>query len=453
MNISRIGIVTQAIHRGAIHRGVIALALAVFGSQAVRADLTIRYEFELKFSPAFPPAVVDMVKAQMGNLLGGERTTLVKGGKCTSRFGSLTTIIDAGTSQMTLFDPAGKRFATVALSDYMDLMAHQNLPATGQAAVQNLLQSMKIDVQTKQTGETATIQGIQAEDKLVTVSIEMPTPAAVPVTLRLEIHQWWPTAAELARIPALGEIAGCAAGLSGSDDPSAVIQKILSQLPGAAEKLGEAMKEIVKTKGAPVLRTEVKLYAPALAAIAQLQGGQGVAVGADLNAALVDLGFNLVELSTRSLSDTAFQIPAGYQQAPLEEVLKALPLPGVAQAQPKSPAAVAAGAPIDDFTGPVARPGNGVTNPAVVSQVTPQYDEQARVNKIEGSVLLLLVVDESGAARNIKVVRSLDPGLDQKAIEAVRKWKFKPGQKDGNPVAVQAQIQVTFKLLDKPPGN
>jgi TonB family protein len=110
-------------------------------------------------------------------------------------------------------------------------------------------------------------------------------------------------------------------------------------------------------------------------------------------------------------------------------------------------------APINDFTGPTVRPRNGVTNPVVVSQVPPKYDEQARVAKIEGSVLLSLVVDESGAARNIKVVRSLAPGLDQKAIEAVRQWKFRPGQKDGNPVAVQAQIQVTFRLPDKPLGN
>ena len=66
-------------------------------------------------------------------------------------------------------------------------------------------------------------------------------------------------------------------------------------------------------------------------------------------------------------------------------------------------------------------------------------------------MLVSLVVDENGVPRNVKVVRSLDPGLDQKAIEAVQQWKFRPGQKDGNPVAVQAQIQVTFKLLDKPP--
>jgi len=62
-------------------------------------------------------------------------------------------------------------------------------------------------------------------------------------------------------------------------------------------------------------------------------------------------------------------------------------------------------------------------------------------------VLLELVVDANGVPQDIKIVRSLGLGLDQKAIEAVQKWRFKPGLKDGKPVPVSANIEVNFRLL------
>jgi protein TonB len=97
--------------------------------------------------------------------------------------------------------------------------------------------------------------------------------------------------------------------------------------------------------------------------------------------------------------------------------------------------------------GGVYRPGNGVTNPTVIYQQEPQYSEEARKAKWQGSVLLSLVVDENGKPIDIKVVRPLGLGLDEKAIEAVSKWTFKPGMRDGKPVKVQAQVEVTFRLL------
>ena len=60
--------------------------------------------------------------------------------------------------------------------------------------------------------------------------------------------------------------------------------------------------------------------------------------------------------------------------------------------------------------------------------------------------MLWLIVDANGAPREIKVARSLGMGLDQKAIEAVRKWKFEPAMKDGRPVAVQINVEVNFRL-------
>lgn len=99
------------------------------------------------------------------------------------------------------------------------------------------------------------------------------------------------------------------------------------------------------------------------------------------------------------------------------------------------------------FGGGAYRIGGGVSPPTVLSKVEPEYSEEARKAKWQGTVVLQLVVDEHGLPQQMKVTRSLGLGLDQKAIEAVGKWRFKPGMKDGKPVPVIATIEVNFRLL------
>lgn len=91
--------------------------------------------------------------------------------------------------------------------------------------------------------------------------------------------------------------------------------------------------------------------------------------------------------------------------------------------------------------------GGGVSAPILLSKIEPEYSEEARKAKYQGTVLLYVEVDPSGKAINMKVMHSLGLGLDEKAMEAVRKWKFKPGYKAGKPVTVAAQIEVNFRLL------
>jgi protein TonB len=91
--------------------------------------------------------------------------------------------------------------------------------------------------------------------------------------------------------------------------------------------------------------------------------------------------------------------------------------------------------------------GGGVSAPATIFKIDPEYSEEARRAKYSGSVLLSVIVDSEGMARDIHIVKSLGMGLDQKAMEAVQKWRFKPGKKDGRPVNVRVQIEVNFRLL------
>jgi TonB family protein len=96
----------------------------------------------------------------------------------------------------------------------------------------------------------------------------------------------------------------------------------------------------------------------------------------------------------------------------------------------------------------VYKPGNGVSLPEVVKEVKPEYTRAAMQAQIQGSVWLECVVTENGDVGDIKVTKSLDSelGLDQAALDAASQWKFKPGRKDGKPVAVRITIEVTFRL-------
>jgi TonB family protein len=97
--------------------------------------------------------------------------------------------------------------------------------------------------------------------------------------------------------------------------------------------------------------------------------------------------------------------------------------------------------------GTVYRVGNGVSAPSILSKQEPAYSEQARTAKLQGTVQLYLEVDPSGRAQNIKVLRGVGLGLDEKAIEAVSKWRFRPGYKDGRPVTTSVTVEVNFRLL------
>jgi protein TonB len=92
--------------------------------------------------------------------------------------------------------------------------------------------------------------------------------------------------------------------------------------------------------------------------------------------------------------------------------------------------------------------GNGVSEPKLVSYVEAEFSDEARRAKYEGTVVISLIVDAQGNPQNIRVARSLGMGLDEKAIEAVRQYKFKPAieAKSGKAVPVPISVQVNFRL-------
>jgi TonB family protein len=98
-------------------------------------------------------------------------------------------------------------------------------------------------------------------------------------------------------------------------------------------------------------------------------------------------------------------------------------------------------------TGNAVHVGASMTAPRVLSKRDPPYSDEARKAHIQGSVLLSLVVDESGTPQLVTVLLPLGAGLDEAAIETVQKWHFQPGAKNGVPVPVQATVEINFRLL------
>lgn len=91
----------------------------------------------------------------------------------------------------------------------------------------------------------------------------------------------------------------------------------------------------------------------------------------------------------------------------------------------------------------------GATRPRLIYGPDPEFTEQARKAQVEGTVVLKVTVDASGDVADVKVTKGLGSGLDEKAIEAVRKWKFKPGTEDGTPVRSEIAVEVSFHLFNQ----
>jgi TonB family protein len=96
---------------------------------------------------------------------------------------------------------------------------------------------------------------------------------------------------------------------------------------------------------------------------------------------------------------------------------------------------------------PVRRIGGGISPPELAIQVAPEFTPEAKKAKFHGSVVVGCIIDEQGLPEDVHIVRGIGQGLNDKAIEAVKQYKFKPAMEDGKPVPVKLNIEVNFQLF------
>ncbi len=276
----------------------------------------MRHTIEFKFGSFLPPPVVDAMKLQLGDLVPKEMIVQVKGQKAYTSMGRMVMVADYARGVITLMDPKGQRFATSPMADYVDKIAviqKQRMPVMP-PEVQQIFAKMRFDATTDRTGKTATIQGMGAEEYLLTISIEVPNPAGPAMQTRMEMHQWRAKAEEVNRIPALKELEVYAAMPKSGMDPLEMVTKSMAAFPGMADKIRSSLDEIMKSAGKGILRMQTGIYMSAMANLVEGAGGQPV----------VEYSMELAELSSAPVADSRFEVPAGYQSAPMEELVAVL---------------------------------------------------------------------------------------------------------------------------------
>lgn len=246
-------------------------------------------------------------------------------------------------------DSAHKLFATVYIKDFPGEIgaAMPQMPAIPPAA-QKILESVKSTFSAQKTGRTDMILGVQAEESELTLTIELPVPADLPLppgmfkpgeivtVMKMVMQIWNATPAEVQRVPALAEL-GAHMSATRLMNPAGWMQQALGRLPGFSQ--GSApMLDYFSKINSPMLKSHTEIYMPVMARIAQFLQAQGkqLPAGLDGNGPLADTNTEVIEISAAALDDSMFQVPADYQSTSLTDLFKTL-MPAVNA--PKPPAA------------------------------------------------------------------------------------------------------------------
>jgi hypothetical protein len=327
----------------------IVFAVALGATERLRADVTLRYQTEFKPAAALQPMMEPLLKAMQSGA-GSSISIRMKGNQGYTTAGSWSEIFDFAKGDVTLLDPAHKTFATLPLSQLMDKMMGA-IPQTPQQpdAVKQILASMKSHVDSKVTGKTEEIQGVQAEEREVTFTLDIPIPAgAAPqigpeMNIKMVIHIWTAKKEEVMRLPAVRELTGYQTWQRYIMNPAGIFEKVAGKMPGLTEVIGPLFEEMSKNQSV-MLRTHMEIYMPFLAAVAKQAATQGQKFPAiDPDAPLLEMNQEVAELSNAPVDASLFEIPKGYSPAAVGDMVGEMVKAQQAAAPTAVPTAPAAG--------------------------------------------------------------------------------------------------------------
>jgi len=293
----------------------------------LQADVTIRYKTDLKMNPTLPAAMTQQATQGMMNGAMPMNVTLqLKGGKGYSSAGVTTSIVDFTKQQITLLDTEGKRFATLGVNDFADqvIAAMPAMPDQAKA----MMAAMKTHFSSKATGVTATISGVESEERQLEVTVDAPAMANMPEgpMMRTVIHVWTAKASEAMRVQAIRELTGYNLYSYATMNPMAMMEKMMKQMPGFGDAMAGMVKEMTSGGTPAVMRMQFEMYMPMIGAMMKTNPEAGSMFGEGFNAdaPLMTMTQDVAELSTATVPDSVFQIPDGYQEAPAVDLVKAM---------------------------------------------------------------------------------------------------------------------------------
>jgi len=304
---------------------IIPIALALWTAQAIRADATIRYQTEVKPSAALGPLTETFAKAMQP---GPGLSVQIKGSQAYATSDNLIRIFDFGKQTITLADPAHKTYATFPMSQFEEIAgAAIQLPPEQAQAAEHAMASIKSHFDSRMTGKTAEIQGVQAEERQLTVTIDMPMPAEMSSTgsgARIVMHIWTAKKEEALRVPAIRELTLYNAWQRYVMNPVGLLQKVAGKAPGMSGMLMPALEETYKNP-AVILRTQIEVYLPFLATLAKQMAGQSQAapaINVDPDAPVIEMTQEVAELSTAPVDASLFEIPKDYAAVPAGDLIR-----------------------------------------------------------------------------------------------------------------------------------
>ena len=379
--------------------GCVVFAMALT-APAIHADVTVRYRSDSKL---VPPAMAD-------------RTIRIKGNSARFVINNLSALADFGKQQLTVFDSARKAYATIPLSQY-SARIKAAIPEM-QAAMAQMVDPAKIRAASTATRRIATIQGMAAEERELTITVPITVPeggSSSKVEMKLAMRIWMAAPAEFLHKPALRDLAVFSQW-----------QKYFMDTAGAFPGWQSAFQEMIRSGGV-VLRahTEVRMDIPEMASAHA--------------APVMETNEEVAEIATGSIDESLFRTPPHYTAAPFEDLIRGAvetmsdPAPTAAAPKPRADGVktyVPEWTPIED--------------------AEPVYPEAARARNVHGVVNLLVTLDLQGRVIHAEVLSGPEV-LRRAAVAAVMQWKYQPVIRDG--AAVSALTNATVEFLPKRAGE
>jgi hypothetical protein len=305
-----------------------ALASILLVPSLLTADVTLSYKTENKLSPSLPPAFAQTLGAAHILSAPSGRKIAVRGGKFYANTSLSDMIADLPNDKLTLIDSANKHYITMPVSQYAEQLTGTvpKLPAGMQA----LLASIKLTVDSKETGRTAEILGIQAREHEIVLSLGIPMGQGAPLSpvMKIVMQLWRAGPDEIARDPALQEFVASGFLTLGGTNPAEAIQKMLSQFPGISDSLAAFTKEAIDPHSV-TLRMHAEVSMPILAmmmprATGATPTGATPAPAVDPNAPIMEVNEELTSISTAPIPDSTFAVPDGYTAVPLADFMSGI---------------------------------------------------------------------------------------------------------------------------------
>jgi hypothetical protein len=301
-------------------------AAAVLCAAAAHADVTLRYQTKFQMNPTLPPQMVEQATKGMGTSMPPESVIQWKEGKGASSFGKLRAITDLVKKEITLIDPAKKQFATITVDGLADEMSKvmMAMPPEAQAAMAR----MKFTTESNATGRTETIQGIPAEERELTMTVEGPMGppggnAPVGPIMTMTFAFWMAKDDDVYKNPALRELKGYNVWAYTTMNPAAMLERMFQAAPGMGDNLGKLLQEMPKTM---LLRSNITMRMPMLAVMMKQMPPEQNPFGKnfDPEAPIMTITQELAEISTASVPASVFVLPEGYQSVAAGELVKSL---------------------------------------------------------------------------------------------------------------------------------